>query len=82
MVNIAQIEPWSAIRNNKRSKIELNTPNNDDDDEDDQWERELSKTLYAIDTIMGSNLDSADERTLEDVPIAEKIPSLLTRLMI
>lgn len=78
MVNIV-IDPWSASQNNKRSRIEPNSPYIVEEDEDAQHERKLTKALDVIDMIRESNLESDnvddDDSHIHDASIAEEIPS-------
>lgn len=62
IVNISPIEPRSANRSHKRSRIMPTSPDNNNEDEDDQWKRELNEALEAIDEIRDSDLDSYSQR--------------------
>lgn len=74
-INISTIEPWSANLSYKMSWIEPNFPDNADEDDDAQWEREINEALEAIDALRDLDLDLVEETTMEEVPIAEEIPS-------
>lgn len=75
MVSLAPIESRLSNWNVKRSRIEPNSPDNVEEDDDARLERKIDETLAINDELKDSDEDS--ERTMEDVPIHEEIPSYL-----
>lgn len=75
IVNIALIEIWPTSQKDNRSQIVPNSPEQVDEDEDALHERELNAALDAIDVIREFDLESDDDRNMEDVPIVEEISS-------
>lgn len=75
IVNIALIEIWPTSQKDNRSQIVRNSPEQVDEDEDALHERELNAALDAIDVIREFDLESDDDRNMEDVPIVKEISS-------
>lgn len=48
MVSIVPVEPWLTNESNKRSWLELNSPDNLEEDEDVRWKRDLTEAVNAI----------------------------------
>lgn len=74
IVNIGPIEPRSATRNNTRPQIEppIHLIMYVEEDEDARRERDLNEAHETIDGIRVFDLESDDERYMEDVPIVEE----------